>query len=65
MVWCSISSLAVGYIFELFSYSFSSYNHPYAFKIMSDVEDVTPANTDFPGSDILLPSLPKQPSSLS
>ena len=28
---------------------------------MSDGEDVTPASTDFPGSDVLLPSLPKQP----
>ena len=32
---------------------------------MSDVEDVTPANTDFPSSDVLLPSLPKQPLSQS
>ncbi|CAH3148188.1 unnamed protein product, partial [Porites lobata] len=31
----------------------------------SDVEDVTPANTDFPSSDVLLPSLPKQPLSQS
>ena len=32
---------------------------------MPDVEDVTPANTDFPSSDVLLPSLPKQPLSQS
>ena len=32
---------------------------------MSDFEDVTPANTDFPSSDVLLPSLPKQSSILS
>ena len=32
---------------------------------MSDVEDVTPANTDFSSSDGLLPSLPKQPSNFS
>ncbi|CAH3181547.1 unnamed protein product [Porites lobata] len=32
---------------------------------MSDVEDVTPANTDFPSSDVLLPSFPKQPLSQS
>ena len=46
-------------------YSFASYDRPYALKIMSDVEDITPANTDFPSSDVLLPSLPKQTSSLS
>jgi len=32
---------------------------------MSDVEDATPANTEFLSSDVLLPSPPKQPSSLS
>ena len=32
---------------------------------MSDVEGVTPANTDFRSSDVLLPSLPKQPLSQS
>ena len=32
---------------------------------MSDVKDVTSANTDFPSNDVLLPSLPKQPSILS
>ena len=32
---------------------------------MSDVEDVTPANTDFPSSDVLPSSLPKQPLSQS
>ena len=32
---------------------------------MSDVEGLTPANTDFPSSDIWLPSLPKQPLSQS
>ena len=31
---------------------------------MFDVEDITPANTDFPSSNVL-PSLPKQTSSLS
>ena len=46
-------------------YSFASYDRPYALKIMSDVEGVTPANTDFPSSDVLLPSLPKQPLSQS
>ena len=46
-------------------YSFASYDRPYALKIMSDVEDVTPANTDFPSSDVLLPSLPKKPLSQS
>ena len=67
MVCCSIASLAVGYIYLSCShlYSFASYDRPYALKIMSDVEDVTPANTDFPSSDVLLPSLPKQPLSQS
>ena len=46
-------------------YLFASYDRPYALKIMSDVEDVTPANTDFPSSDVLLPSLPKKPLSQS
>ena len=46
-------------------YSFASYDRPYALKIMSDVEDVTSANTDFPSNDVLLPSLPKKPSILS
>ena len=46
-------------------YLFASYDRPYALKIMSDVEDITPANTDFPSSNVLLPSLPKQTSSLS
>ena len=32
---------------------------------MSDVEDITPANTDFPSSDVSLSSLPKQPLSQS
>ena len=45
-------------------YLFASYDRPYALKIMSDVEDITPANTDFPSSKVL-PSLPKQTSSLS
>ena len=63
MVCCSVASLAVGYIYSSCShlYSFASYDRPYALKIMSDVEDVTPANTDFPSSDVLLPSLPKKP----
>ena len=63
MVCCSVASLAVGYIYLSCShlYSFASYDRPYALKIMSDVEDVTPANTDFPSSDVLLCSLPKQP----
>ena len=63
MVCCSVTSLAVGYIYLSCShlYSFASYDRPYALKIMSDVEDVTPANTDFPSSDVLLSSLPKQP----
>ena len=67
MVCCSIASLAVGYIYLSCShlYSFASYDRPYALKIMSDVEDVTPANTDFPSSDVLLPSLPKKPLSQS
>ena len=67
MVCCSVASLAVGYIYLSCShlYSFASYDRPYALKIMSDVEDVTPANTDFPSSDVLLPSLPKQPLSQS
>ena len=66
MVCCSIASLPVAYIHFTCShlYSFASYDRPYALKIMSD-EDVTSANTDFPSSDVLLPSLPKQPSSLS
>ena len=53
MVCCSVASLAVGYIYLSCShlYSFASYDRPYALKIMSDVEDVTPANTDFPSSD--------------
>ena len=63
MVCCSVASLAVGYIYLSCShlYSFASYDRPYALKMMSDVEDVTPANTDFPSSDVLLPSLPKKP----
>ena len=63
MVCCSVASLAVGYIYLSCShlYSFASYDRPYALKIMSDVEDVTPANTDFPSSDVLPSSLPKQP----
>jgi len=67
MVCCSVASLAVGYIYLSCShlYSFASYDRPYALKIMSDVEDVTPADTDFPSSDVLLPSLPKQPLSQS
>ena len=67
MACCSVASLAVGYIYSSCShlYSFASYDRPYALKIMSDVEDVTPANTDFPSSDVLLPSLPKQPLSQS
>ena len=67
MVCCSVASLAVGYIYWSCShlYSFASYVRPYALKIMSDVEDVTPANTDFPSSDVLLPSFPKQPLSQS
>ena len=54
MVCCSVASLAVGYIYSSCShlYSFASYDRPYALKIMSDVEDVTPANTDFPSSDV-------------
>ena len=40
-------------------------NRPYALKIMSDVEDVIPANTDFSSSGFLPSSLPKQPSSQS
>ena len=46
-------------------YSFESYDRPYALKIMSDVEDVIPANTDFSSSGLLPSSLPKQPSSQS
>ena len=67
MVCCSVASLAVGYIYLSCShlYSFASYDRPYALKIMSDVEDVTPANTDFPSSDDLPSSLPKQPLSQS
>ena len=67
MVCCSVASLAVGYIYLSCPhlYSFASYDRPYALKIMSDVEDVTPANTDFPSSDVLLSSLPKQPLSRS
>ena len=66
MVCCSIGSLAVGYIHFTCShlYSFAPYDRPYALKIMSD-EDVTLTTTDFPNSDVLLRSLPKQPSSLS
>ena len=67
MVCCSVASLAVGYIYLCCShlYSFASYDRPYALKIMSDVEGVTPANTDFPSSDVWLPSPPKQPLSQS
>ena len=67
MVCCSVASLAVGYIYLGCShlYSFASYDRPYALKIMSDVEDITPANTDFPSSDVSLSSLPKQPLSQS
>ena len=67
IVCCSVASLAVGYIYLSCShlYSFASYDRPYALKIMSDVEGVTPANTDFPSSDVWLPSLPKQPLSQS
>ena len=67
MACCSVASLAVDYIYLSCShlYSFASYDRPYALKIMSNVEDVTPANTDFPSSDVLLPSLPKLPLSQS
>ena len=67
LVCCSVASLAVGYIYLSCShlYSFASYDRPYALKIMFDVEDITPANTDFPSSDVSLSSLPKQPLSQS
>ena len=62
---CFISGRLYIYMSCSHLYSFASYDRPYALKIMSDVEDVTPANTDFPSSDVLLPSLPKQPLSQS
>ena len=54
MACSSVASLAVGYIYLSCShlYSFASYDRPYALKIMPDVEGVTPANTDFPSSDV-------------
>ena len=62
-----VASLAPGYIYSSCPhlYSFASYDRPYALKIMSDVEDVIPANTDFSSSGLLPSSLPKQPSSQS
>ena len=62
---CFISGASVYILCCLHLYSFESYDRPYALKIMSDVEDVIPANTDFSSSRFLPSSLPKQPSSQS